>query len=272
MGARADAMTDAAPEAMSAGATAALLPPADGYDATGKSPDSIAADIAATRVELGVILDALEHRLALRQLLERGMDMVKDTMSGEGGGLGDVLRDHPVPLALIGMGVGWLAIAASGRARPEAAGGSYPTAPATFAHAREKTGEAMDQAQQAVSDTVEEAQAAGRSAWRQASHFAEEAAERFVGPRRRAGTLMVEHPLAFGALGLLAGVAVAMLLPRSAVEERLTGPAGAELRQRAASLGRGAMARAQHVAERTLDVAKAAAGAAADAVKNGEAG
>lgn len=271
MGARADAMSDAATEAMSEAATAALLPPADFYDATGKSPDSIAADIAATRVELGVILDTLEHRLALRQLLERGLDMVKDTMSGEGSALGDMLRDHPVPLVLIGMGVGWLAIAASGR-RPETGAGSYPTAATAFAHAREKTGEAMDQAQQAASETADHAEAAGKTAWRQASDFAEEAAERFVGPRRRAGALMVEHPLAFGALGLLAGVAAAMLLPRSAVEERLTGPAGAELRQRAASLGRGAMARAQHVAERTLDVAKAAAGAAADAVKNGEPG
>ncbi|MGO8919382.1 MAG: DUF3618 domain-containing protein [Stellaceae bacterium] len=262
-------------EAVSGGDAAALLPPAlsDGYDSTGKSPERIAADIVATRAELDAILDALEHRLALRQLLERGMDMLKDTMSGDGGGFGEMLRGHPVPVALIGMGVGWLAIAAAGRTRPgepaHEAGREHPPAPADLGDAPEKAAAVMDRAQQTLSDTADHARQAGKTAWRQASELAEEAAERFVGPRRRAGLLMAEHPLAFGALALLAGAAAALLLPKSAAEERLTGSAGAGLRQQAASLGRGAMARAQQVAERTLDAAKTPAGEAGDAVKGG---
>lgn len=260
MGARADAMSETE--------VAALLPPprADGYDGAGKSPEVIAADIEETRAELGIILDALEHRLALRQIMERGMDMLKDTISGDAGGIGEMLREHPVPLALIGLGVGWLAVAATGRAT---SGDQYPTVSGGFAHAREKAGEAMDQAQQAVSGTADQARQAGKSAWQQASSFAEQAAERITAPRRRAGSLMAEHPLAFGALGLLAGVTVALLLPKSATEERLIGPARSQLRDQAASLGRSAAARAQDVAERTVEAAKAAAGAAAESIKNG---
>jgi hypothetical protein len=58
-----------------------------------------------------------------------------------------------------------------------------------------------------------------------------------------------------GALGLVAGAVVAALLPRSDAEERLVGPAGEQLRDGAANLGREAAERAQQVAERTVDAA-----------------
>lgn len=254
---------------------AELLPPAgdDRYDASGKSPERIAEDIVATRAELGAILTALERRLTPQQFLEKGMDMLKDTIEGGGGGLGDMLRRHPVPLALIGMGIGWIIVAATGRGGQDDAGAPYPTAPAGIAHAREKAGEAMDRAQQAVSETAEHARDGVKTAWQQAEDFAQAAADRLTRPRRRVGELLTDHPLAFGALGLLAGVATALLLPKSAAEQRLIGPAGDELRHQAADLGRGAMARARHVAERTLGAAKdavtAAAGEAAEAVGTG---
>ncbi len=58
-----------------------------------------------------------------------------------------------------------------------------------------------------------------------------------------------------GVLGFLAGVGVALALPRSAAEERQIGPVGEWLREQAASLGREAVERAQHAAERTVDAA-----------------
>lgn len=90
-----------------------------GYDGSGKSPGEIEEDIGETRAELGEILDELERKLAPRHLLERGVDMLKDSMSGgDAGGIGDTLRRHPVPLALIGIGIGWMAISATtGRGR-----------------------------------------------------------------------------------------------------------------------------------------------------------
>lgn len=88
------------------------------YDPNGKSPDEIEEDISETRAELGVILDELERKLAPRHLLERGVDMLKDSMSGDGSSkIGETLRGNPVPLALIGIGIGWILMSSTGAGR-----------------------------------------------------------------------------------------------------------------------------------------------------------
>jgi len=271
--------------------------PADGgdaaYDASGKSPDEIEQDIAETRGQLGAILDAVEHQLAPRHLLDRGVDMLKDTMSGAGGGgLADNLRRHPVPLALLGIGLGWMAVSMTGRGgrlgervsgalhdaghragelagdvRGKVAGmtlgeaaqstpGPYPGAePADYAYARQKSGEVTAEARGAVRDKMERAQAAGGAALAQASGYVGKAGDKLYDARDGLTRLIEDHPIAVGALGLVAGAVMAALLPRSDAEERLVGPAGEQLRDSAASLGREAAERAQQVAERTVDAA-----------------
>jgi gas vesicle protein len=295
MGTRADAMSAEGPE---------VLPPDGGsYDATGKSPEQIEADLAKTRAGIGEILDAIERRLAPRHLLGKGIDMVKDTMSRDDGGLGDMLRSHPLPLALIGMGVGWLLTSSTARGRlaeyggavkervagaTQSAGGRagelagqlrhkmagwgaahesgaaarYPTESAGYAYARQKSGEALDKASDAVAeaggklgDTIERGRQAGSAAWQQARSYAKDTGPHFSRVDDRFGDLMQEHPLAVGALGFLAGAVIALLLPKSGLEERVAGDAGDALRERAADLGRAAAERARGVAERTADAA-----------------
>lgn len=262
-----------------------------GYDATGKSPDEIEQDIAQTRGQLGAILDELEHQLAPRHLLERGVDMLKDTMSGEGGRLAETLRSHPVPLALLGLGIGWMAVSMTGRggrlgervsgalqdagqragalagqvrekvagvtssAAAETAPGPYPTEEAGYAYARQKSGATMGEMAAPEPGTMERARAAGSAAWEQASGYAGKAGETLHGAGDRLTRLIEDHPLAVGALGIVAGAVIAALLPRSAAEERLVGPAGEQIRDSAASLGREAIDRAHQVAERTVDAA-----------------
>lgn len=289
------------------GAAPELLPPRreDGYDAAGKSPEEIEADIVETRAGLGEILDAIERRLAPRHLMERGIDMLKDTMSGEGGGLGDTLRSHPLPLALIGMGVGWIMMSSGARAKLGSYGGAvkervtgaaheagrragemrervvagwgagaaesgqpqrYPTESAGYAYARQKSAEASAAAREAgerVGARVERGPKAGGKVWQQARSYAANTGERLSRTGDRFGELMEEHPLAVGALGLLAGAVVAMLLPRSETEQHLVGDAGEALRDRAAEFGREASERVRHVAERTTDAALDAAREAA---------
>jgi hypothetical protein len=75
-----------------------------------KSPDEIEGEIARTRAHMSETIDALERTLAPRHLLEKGVDMLKDTMQGNINTrwVGETLRDNPIPLALIGVGLGWL--------------------------------------------------------------------------------------------------------------------------------------------------------------------
>ena len=252
------------------------------YDAAGKSPQEIEHDIANTRAELGELLDEIERKLAPRQLLERGMDMLKDTMSGDATGLGETLRQNPLPLALIGIGVGWMLLSEGTRGKvSERAGGlarqlrdkvkgsiasTEPGDPfayaseepsAGYAYARQKSGRAMGEAQERLSRVGD----AARAGMERAGEYAGAAGERLDDVRSRIGVLVEDHPLAVGMLGILAGAIVALLLPRSEVEDRLVGPAGEEVRRRAAQLGREAADRAQEVVERTAD-------AAADAVRD----
>jgi hypothetical protein len=288
MGAGADAMSPV-------DEPADVLPPAPAadasYDASGKSPDEIEQDIAETRGQLGEILDALERQLAPRHLLEKGVDMLKNTMSGEDSGLTETLRQHPVPLALVGLGVGWMAVslttgrggrlgervsgalhdagqragALAGQVRDKVTGSAasaaqstsvpYPTESAGYAYARQKSGQTMSETRGAAQDAMRRAQQAGSAAWEQASAYAGKAGATLQGTGDRLSRVIDEHPIAVGALAVLAGAVIAALLPRTEAEERFVGPAGERLRDSAADFGREAADRAQQVAERTVDAA-----------------
>jgi hypothetical protein len=192
------------------------------YDAAGKTPSQIEVDIAATRAELGEIIGTLEHKLAPRRLLESGVDTLRDAISQN-------LRSQPLPLALVGLGIGWLLMSQGTRPRPSRAAHDADQS-TEHAYAREKSGAVMERAQVAL-----------------------DAADSAL--NRPRGHVMDQRPLALGVLGLLAGAAVALILPRSKAEERLIGAAGERLREETASLGREVGERAQHIAERTVDAA-----------------
>lgn len=270
------------------------------YDASGKSPQEIEEDITDTRAQLGEILDALEQKLAPRQLVERGVDMLKDTMSGNTGKLGETLRSNPLPLALIGLGLGWMAMSGTstgsrigsyggdlrervsgtvrdmsrragdlvGQVKDSVIGSGedtpYSTEASGHAYARTKPGEGGTGTARSMaasaSEVVDTASQRAREYAQRAGDYAQQAGTQMVQARDRFTELVEEHPLVVGGLGLLAGVVVAFLLPPTRVEEQWVGPAREELRDQAEALGRQAMERAQRVAERTVD-------AAVDAVK-----
>jgi hypothetical protein len=72
--------------------------------------DNAEREIARTRGELTLTLAALERKLAARYLIDEGLNMFKDTL-GEDYGLHrglEIVRNNPVPIALIGIGAAWL--------------------------------------------------------------------------------------------------------------------------------------------------------------------
>jgi ElaB/YqjD/DUF883 family membrane-anchored ribosome-binding protein len=81
------------------------------------------ADIEQTRLALGDTLNQIQERLSPARLKEQAKESVREATIGRvkkmarnagdkageaGRGLADVVRDNPVPLALIGLGAGWL--------------------------------------------------------------------------------------------------------------------------------------------------------------------
>jgi ElaB/YqjD/DUF883 family membrane-anchored ribosome-binding protein len=89
----------------------------------GNESARIRADIEQTRAAMGDTLNAIQERLSPERLKAQAKESIREATIGRvekmarkagdkagdtGRGLLDVARDNPVPLALIGIGAGWL--------------------------------------------------------------------------------------------------------------------------------------------------------------------
>lgn len=140
-----------------------------------RSSEEIRRDIQRTRAEMDDTADRLEDRLSPGRLLDEVWSRVRDR--GNGNAVADVLRDHPVPFALMGLGLGWLAVEqASGRSASPG-GGDRKVSPGTWAPAEGRRGpygpeavhrddedSLMDRAKQKVSEAKEAASGAAGAA------------------------------------------------------------------------------------------------------------
>jgi hypothetical protein len=89
--------------------SSAAVPVADtaSYDGN-KPPHEIEEDIARTRVRLGATIEALEHELAPRRVIENSAEMLRRSLESRPGPFRDQVRGYAIPLALIATGLGWL--------------------------------------------------------------------------------------------------------------------------------------------------------------------
>jgi hypothetical protein len=263
----------------------------------------IEREIDHTRRELAVTLAALERKLAARYLVEKGFDMFKDTLGDDYGlkrGL-DIVRDNPVPIALIGIGAAWLLASNSGVVdriaqdqRIEAArrrvtglasdiGNRAGELASTMAERVGMSGNGADRPMGYTGNPmVDEADTRTTSTgWvHQMSDMAQDA----IRSARDSGGAVLDrtqdqasriadqvtdaferHPLLIGAIGVMAGAMIAALLPATRVEDEWFGGARDELWQRAEAVGQEAVSRVRDTAVRAAD---AAADAAADTVKS----
>lgn len=102
-------------------------------------PEQIERDIEKTRQELADTLDSLQKSLSPGQLVDQVLGYL-DPQSGHlGSDIAGALRDNPVPTALAGAGLAWLA-ARMALARPAQSTGDtpHPDTPAATYHLGEK--------------------------------------------------------------------------------------------------------------------------------------
>lgn len=116
-----------------------------------KSPEEIQREIHETQRRLGDTLDALQRKLTPRRLTDQVMHMFSNTdHSGrDGHGATDAVRENALPLAMIGLGIGWLMWSATGY---EGADRIVGTGRRQFGKARDWTGERIDEARERMSD------------------------------------------------------------------------------------------------------------------------
>lgn len=73
---------------------------------TTQDTQEIRREIDDARADIQETIDTLEHRLSPTELLDRVWSRVRD---GGGAAVGGALRAHPIPAALLGTGLAWLA-------------------------------------------------------------------------------------------------------------------------------------------------------------------
>lgn len=74
-----------------------------------RSADEIASDIERTRADLSSTVEAIQTKLTPGELKNQAVDYALSTTPGAfGANLVTTVRDNPIPVALIGVGIAWL--------------------------------------------------------------------------------------------------------------------------------------------------------------------
>ncbi|MGE5514793.1 MAG: DUF3618 domain-containing protein [Bacteroidota bacterium] len=248
--------------------------------------EDIEDEIARTRGEMSDTLTAIERRLSPQQIMDQAVDTMREFLSDRSR-VAEMVRDNPIPLALIGLGLGWLAVSAttssSGTRRARAATGSYESmegvspgwsgdetgggyAPGvespTYGTAGSAEYTAAGSAQGGTTtDAMRQAAERTRGKVNQWSRQARSSASQAVDRTRDA---FDDHPLTMGAIALAMGAAVGALIPRSRAESESLGEMGGELARQARQTGAELAEKARRVAERAVQGAKEEGGKEAE--------
>ncbi len=226
-----------------------------------RSPSEIQSDIRHTRGDLDRTLSALERRLEPRQLVDQGVNYLRDHGATQYvQNLSQAAKEQPLPLALVGVGLVWLMVTGrqqthKGSTYKVGSGFSTKTKVRSAVDgAMDRTGELAADARQAAADvkdrvaeagthaadSVREAADSVRGATRQTAQALSDAAatarerahrlgdatrEKVDRVRNTYDDLVNEQPLALGAIGLAVGVLLASAAPRTRQEDEWMGSA-----------------------------------------------
>ncbi len=238
-----------------------------------KTSADIERDIKHTRAEMDETVHEIQERLRPERLKQHARETVRHTAKDTGRGMLETIKDNPVPSLIAGLSVGWLF--AKGRQetshhRDYASGYSGDRHPRAYqrdpqAQARAEyasTAPSSEAARSSESRTHAAKRQAGEMADRaqgQAQHLSERARQRTRQTTRRMDRMMDENPMALGAATFALGAVTGLLLPETRKENEWMGPARDQAVHKAQAKAGDTLQRAERVAERTAQEAKASA-------------
>lgn len=259
-----------------------------------RTPEEIESEIAMTRAEMDDTLDALQRKLSPGQILDQALAYVRSGPGEFASNFTGTIKQNPVPVALLGISLGWLMMAGRNGGRyysdemsseyyaPEATGllpeesmgkkvsGLAQSARESVSGALGRAGETASSAQQRVGEMARgvrdtTGQVASRvrgttsqlaSSMRSRTNQIGRGA-RYSARQARSGFeyMLNEQPLVLGALGIALGAALGAILPATRREDELMGEARDDLLHQAKEAG----AEQLHKVERMAEEAGAAA-------------
>jgi hypothetical protein len=238
-----------------------------------KRADEIERDIEQTRADVSATIDAIQSKLTPGQMMDQAITYLRTSLPADfGRNLAETTRNNPMPVALIGVGIAWLAMSgrngssmgyrrmaseydalgpefegldSEGPSIGERAREATHRAREAGEHARDRVSETVHGARERVSETMDGA--------RDTMHRVADRSRRTYAQARSSVSHVVEdQPLVIGALGLAVGAALGAALPRTEQEDELMGDARDSLMDRATETAHEYTERATDTARRAM--------------------
>jgi hypothetical protein len=235
-----------------------------------RRPDEILAEIERTRGEMDHTLTAIEQRLTPGQLIDQGLDYLKNSGGSEMvSNLGVQVKNNPLPLALVGVGLAWLMASSKNppARQPEPAwpyasmdeesarSGLGNRAHETLGSAKQKLGDTTQAMRERVSSAGERVSQLGQSARDTVGNLGTTARQQMDRAKGGVDYMMREQPLALGALGVAIGALFAAMAPRTQKEDELMGSTRDRLLDQAKEVGKEKLEQAKDVAKTVTETA-----------------
>lgn len=246
-------------------------------------------ELAQTRAQMSETMEVIQGRMNSDYVKEQARDRIRSSARRSGSSIADGVKRNPVPLALVGAGLGWLLVnAGSSAAAPrdsKESGGAYASGQRELegraygsSYARDYSygrqpgtgerdvprragsptggvarGSGSNTNQEEGSARGEQAQQKAQEAQQQAQQRAQEGAQKAKGGFQKA---LQESPLALGAAAIGLGVAVGLSIPESEKENQMMGETRDRLKDQAEHKAQDAKERGKRVAEQAQQAAK----------------
>lgn len=188
--------------------------------------ESIEDEIRATRRSIDDKVERLQNRLSPGDMVDNVVDFARTNGGAIAGGIGRGVREHPLPVAMIGAGVIWLAL--SSRANRRAADDYAEVVDdddgeSTAEKLRHKASDLRHRAEDRAAGLRDDVRGRVRRARHKAGAVGRQTREQAVRAGRTSGQFVKDHPLLVGAAGIVVGAAIAASLPRTGREDRAFG-------------------------------------------------
>ena len=252
-----------------------------------ENPEQIRAEIEDTRAVMSQTINEIQERLSPEHLMDQAKEAVRDAtigkvesvveavgetisevteparlMAGRAGNaikevgttVGNKIWNNPIPVALIGLGVGMLVVRNFSNGGTRSTERTLPNRRTNYALGDVGGAGAVGQPrytqqQGALNQVKETASDLASRAKDSATDLAYRAKDSASSVGTRFGELCRENPLAVGAVAVAAGTAVGLMLPSTQFESEYIGETGEKLVESVEDVARGALDKVQDAAK-----------------------
>jgi ElaB/YqjD/DUF883 family membrane-anchored ribosome-binding protein len=222
--------------------------------------EDIETEIEQTRHEMTDTLQAIERKLSPNRWMDEAMETMRNASLNQSRVM-ELVRDNPVPVALVGLGIGWLVLSSVRGARMDA-DDIEDAAEDWSGSGSDLLSGAAEQAGDKVRDLASKAKSKARYVGQKVERTTDTVRRQASDLADSTGDVFRDHPLTVGLLAVAAGVALGAAIPRSRREVEILGDTGADLLDTARETGRDILHKAGRVVQRAGEAVSGEAGSA----------